>query len=357
MDMEASSAAPGPAWPISFEEVLAARARIRPHIPPTPLRRYAPLDEAVGQGIAVWVKHENHCPTNSFKARNALSAMAALSAQEGKRGVVAATRGNHGLGVAWAGSLLGIRATICVPHGNNPEKNAAMRGYGATLVEEGKDYDESLEVAQRLVQERGLTMLHSTNDPRVIAGAATLTLEMLEERPDLEAIVVSVGGGSQAVGAMTVLREVQPGTPVFAVQAEKASAQRDSWRAGHPVAGASADTFADGLATRSAYALTFPALRQGLADFVTATEGEIAEAVRILLATTHNLAEGAGAASLAGLLRLTPRLSGKKVGIVLSGGNIDTATLARVLRGELLSGRRGQPPPDFGRQIAWKGFE
>ena len=335
MCMEASSAAPVPAWPISFEEVLAARDRIRPHIPPTPLRRYAPLDEAVGHGIAVWVKHENHCPTNSFKARNALSAMAALSPQEGKRGVVAATRGNHGLGVAWAGSLLGIRATICVPRGNNPEKNAGMRGYGATLVEEGRDYDESLEVAQRLVRERGLTMLHSTNDPRVIAGAATLTLEMLEEKPDLEAIVISVGGGSQAVGALTVLREVKPGTPVFAVQAEKASAQRDSWRAGKPVAGASADTFADGLATRSVYALTFPALRQGLADFVTATEGEIAEAVRMLLATTHNLAEGAGAASLAGLLQLAPRLSGKEVGIVLSGGNIDTATLARVLRREI----------------------
>ncbi len=335
MRMEASSAAPGPAWPISFEEVLAARARIRPHIAPTPLRRYAPLDEAVGHGVAVWVKHENHCPTNSFKARNALSAMAALSAPEGKRGVVAATRGNHGLGVAWAGSLLGIRATICVPHGNNPEKNAGMRGYGATLVEEGRDYDESLEVAQRLVRERGLTMLHSTNDPRVIAGAATLTLEMLEEKPDLEAIVVSVGGGSQAVGALTVLREVNPGAPVFAVQAEKASAQRDSWRVGKPVAGASADTFADGLATRSAYALTFPALRQGLADFVTATEAEIAEAVRILLATTHNLAEGAGAASLAGLMQLAPKLSGKKVGIVLSGGNIDTATLTRVLRREI----------------------
>jgi threonine dehydratase len=335
MRMEASSAAPGPAWPISFEEVLAARVRIRPHIPPTPLRRYAPLDEAVGHGVAVWVKHENHCPTNSFKARNALSAMAALSAEERKRGVVAATRGNHGLGVAWAGSLLGIRATICVPHGNNPEKNAGMRGYGATLVEEGRDYDESLEVAQRLVRERGLTMLHSTNDPRVIAGAATLTLEMLEEKPDLEAMVVSVGGGSQAVGALTVLREIKPATPVFAVQAEKASAQRDSWRAGYPVAGASADTFADGLATRSAYALTFPALRHGLADFVTATEAEIAEAVRILLATTHNLAEGAGAASLAGLLHLAPRLSGKKVGIVLSGGNIDTGTLARVLRREI----------------------
>jgi len=333
--MEASAASVSSPWPISFGDVLAARERIRPHIPRTPLRRYAPLDLAVGEGIEVWVKHENHCPTNSFKARNALSAMTLLSPEERSRGVIAATRGNHGLGVAWAGSLLGIGATICIPKGNNPEKNAGMRGFGATLIEEGKDYDESLAVAERLVRERGATMLHSTNDPRVIAGAATLTLEMLEEKPDLEAIVVSVGGGSQAVGAMTVVRQAKPGTPVYAVQAERASAARDSWRAGHRVTTATADTFADGLATRSAYALTFPALREGLTDFVTVTEQEMAEAVRLLLSSTHNLAEGAGAASLAGLRKLAPALSGKKVGIVLSGGNIDSATLARVINDEI----------------------
>src|SRR5438034_6447144 len=225
------------AWPISFEEVLEARRRIRPHLPPTPLRRYAPLDEAVGDGIEVWVKHENHNPTNAFKARNALSAMSVLSDDEKRRGVVAATRGNHGLGVAWAGTLLGIASTICVPRGNNPEKNEAMRGYGATLVEEGKDYDESVAVASRLASERGLTTIHSTNNRQVIAGAATLTLEILEERQDLEALVVSVGGGSQAVGALTVAREVKPGLPVYAVQAQRASATHDSFRAGRPVPG------------------------------------------------------------------------------------------------------------------------
>src|SRR5262249_13005637 len=168
-----------------------------------------------------------------------------------------------------------------------------------------------------------------------IAGAATLTLEMIEEKPDLDAIVVSVGGGSQAVGAMTVLRHVKPATPVYAVQAERASAARDSWRAGHPIVTSRADTFADGLATRSAYALTFPALREGLADFLTVTEGEIADAVRLLLSTTHNLAEGAGAASLAGLRKLATKLAGRKIGIVLSGGNIDSATLARVINREI----------------------
>jgi threonine dehydratase len=322
-------------WPISFEDVLEARRRIRPHVPPTPLRRYAPLDEAVGGGITIWVKHENHNPTNAFKARNALSAMSVLSEEERRRGVVAATRGNHGLGVAWAATLLGIPATICVPLGNNPEKNEAMRGYGAALVEEGRDYDESVAVAARLAKERGLTTIHSTNNPHVIAGAATMTLEILEERPDLEALVVSVGGGSQAVGAITVARAVKPGLVVYAVQAERASATHDSWHAGRPVAGASADTFADGLATRNAYETTFPALQAGLAGFVLVSESEMAQAVRLLLATTHNLAEGAGAAGLAGLVKLRRELAGKKVGIILSGGNIDRETLRRVVSGEL----------------------
>jgi threonine dehydratase len=326
---------PGAAEPISFKDVLEARLRIRPHLPPTPLRRYAALDAAAGAGLAVWVKHENHNPTNSFKARNALSMMTALRDAERRRGVVAATRGNHGLGVAWAGSLLGVAVTICVPRGNNPEKNEGMRGLGATLVEEGKDYDESLDVARRFVSERGLAMVHSTNDPAVIAGAATLTLETLEERPCLDALVVSVGGGSQAVGAITVARAVRPGLPVYAVQAERASAAHDSWHAGRPISMTSADTFADGLATRNVYEMTFPALLSGLAGFVLVSESEMAESVRLLLRTTHNLAEGAGAAGLAGLFKLRGELSGKNVGIILSGGNIDRNTLGRVLSGDL----------------------
>jgi len=326
---------PGAAWPISFRDVLEARLRIRAHLPPTPLRRYAGLDAAAGSGIAVWVKHENHNPTNSFKARNALSMMAGLSEAERQQGVVAATRGNHGLGVAWAGSLLRVAVTICVPRGNNPEKNEGMRGLGATLVEEGKDYDESLEVARRLMSERGLRMVHSTNDPAVIAGAATVTLEILEERPSLDALVVSVGGGSQAVGAITVAQAVKPGMPVYAVQAERASAAHDSWHAGRPISKTSADTFADGLATRNVYGMTFPALRSGLAGFVLVSEAEMAESVRLLLRTTHNLAEGAGAAGLAGLLKLRTHLADKNVGIILSGGNMDRETLGRVLSGEL----------------------
>lgn len=322
-------------WPIAFERVLAARERLRPHLSPTPLRSYAPLDSAVGLGIRVWVKHENMNPTGAFKARNALSVLSTLSEAERTRGVVAATRGNHGLGLAWAGALFGAPVTVCVPRGNNPEKNDAMRGLGATLIEEGRDYDEAVQVVDRLVREQGLTLVHSTNHPEIVAGAATLTLEMLEERPEIEALVLAVGGGSQAVGGLTVVRAMRPSVAVYAVQAEGAAAIHDSWHAGRPLSKPSADTFADGLATRNAYPFTFGALRAGLAGFVAVSDAEIAEAIRILLRTTHNLAEGAGAAGLAGLIKLRQTLAGKTVGIVLSGANIDLPTLRKVVNGEI----------------------
>jgi len=323
------------AWPITIEDVRAARERIAAHLAPTPLRAYGTLDEAVGAGMRVLVKHENFLPTGAFKVRNAVSALTALDAAARARGVVAATRGNHGLGLAWASRELGTRATVCVPLGNNPEKNAAVRALGARLVEEGRDYDESVAAAERLVREEGLSMVHSTNDARVVAGAGTLTLEMLEEAPAIDALVFSVGGGSQAVGGLTVARALRPGLPVYAAQAAGASAIHDAWHLGRPVSHPSAETFADGLATRNTYPFTFGALREGLAGFVTVSDAQIAEAMRLILQTTHTLVEGAGAAGLAGLLALRETLAGRTVGIVLSGANVDLATLGRVVRREI----------------------
>jgi len=322
-------------WPITLEDAERAHGRLEPYLVPTPLRHYPELDAAVGGGVRVFVKHENHQPPNAFKARNALSALTALEPEQRARGVCAATRGNHGLGLAYAGRLLDAPVVVCVPRGNNPEKNAGMRALGAEVVEEGADYDASVEAAHRIARERGLTIVHSTNDRGVLAGAATLWLEVLEQSPDVDAAVVAVGGGSQAVGALVAFRALRPGAEVFAVQAAGAPAGYESWRAGRMMTTASADTFADGLATRSAYALTFPALRAGLADFVTVTDAEIAEAMRTLLRTTHNLVEGAGAVGLAGLGRLRDRLAGRTVAIVLSGGNVDRETLRRVVAGEL----------------------
>ena len=322
-------------WPITWDDVVAARRRIAPYLQPTPLRHYAPLDEAVGHGIRVLVKHENHLPTNAFKARNAVSFMTALEPAQKTRGVVAATRGNHGAGLAWAGAELGVPVVICVPHGNNPEKNAAMRGFGAELIEAGRDYDEAVEVAKRTVLDRGMMMAHSTNDATIIAGAGTLGAELCEQAPELDAIVVAVGGGSQAVGALTAARALRPNVRVYGVQAAEASAIHDSWHEKTRLTRDTANTFADGLATRATYDLTWPALRDGLAGFVKVPESTIAEAIRVLLRTTHNLAEGAGAAGLAGLFALREELAGKTVAIVLSGSNIDEPTLRRVLTGDL----------------------
>jgi len=322
-------------WPISIDDVYAARDRIAPHFSPSPVRRYPTLDAAVGRDIAVFVKHENFNPTNAFKVRNGLSFMSALPAEKRKRGVVGATRGNHGLGLAYAGLIFDVKTTLCVPLGNNPDKNAGMRAYGARVIEEGKDYEESALVAERIVRDDGATLAHSTNDRHIIAGAATMSLEMIQQAPDLDAVVLSLGGGSQAVGALTVARALKPQLSVYAVQAERAAAAHDAWHTGTVRVLESADTFADGLATRSTYEMTFATLQEGLADFVTVSEAEIASALRLLLETTHSLVEGAGAAGLAGLLKLRDAVAGKRVGIVLSGANIDRATLRRVIDGEI----------------------
>jgi threonine dehydratase len=322
-------------WPIDLDMIESARDRLRPFVPISPLRSYAVLDHEIGGGIRVSVKHENFNPTGSFKVRNGFSLMTALSDEERQRGVVAATRGNHGLGLAYAGKTFGVPVTICVPLGNNPDKNAGIRALGARLIEEGLDYDESMAAADRVVRDEGAVLAHSTNNPYIIAGAGTLSLEIVEQEPALDALVLSVGGGSQAVGAMTVMRAMRPHVRVYAVQAAGAPASFESWRAGEPRVTASADTFADGLATRSSYALTLPALREGLADFITVTDAEIAHAVRLVLRTTHSLVEGAGATGLAGLIALRDRLAGQRVGVVLSGGNIDASTLRRVINEEI----------------------
>jgi len=315
-------------WPIAFDDVLAARERLRPHLPPTPLRPYPELDAVTG--CRVLVKHEEKNPTGSFKARNGLSVVTALDADERRRGVVAATRGNHGLGLAWAGARLGVPVTICVPVGNSPLKNERIRALGARLIEEGADYDASVAVMERITRDEGLRRVHSTNDPLVIAGAATLTLEACEQAEAFDAMVVAVGGGSQAVGALTVLRHLRPAADVFGVQAEGASAIHDWWHTGRPLERPSADTFADGLATRKTYALTFPALQEGLADFVAVPDRAIAEALLLLRRITGTTPEGAGAAGLAGLLGLRDRFRGRTVVVVISGANIDPDILARL---------------------------
>ncbi len=321
--------------PISLADVREAERRIRPFLRRTPLSDYPLLDETVGSGIRVLVKHENHNPTGSFKVRNGLAAITALGPDARLRGVVTGSRGNHGQGLAYAGRRLGVPVVVCVPQENNPEKNAAMRALGAELVVGGNDYDEAVARAEALAATRELTLIHSTNNRNVLAGAGTIALEITAEVEQLDAIVLAIGGGSQAVGAIVVLRALCPQAKVYGVQAAGACTLHDAWHAGRALTTGIASTFADGIATREVYPLTFGALREGLAGFVTVSDADIAEALRALLRTTHNLAEGAGAAGLAGLTKLRDALAGQTVAIVLSGSNIDEATLRSVLERRL----------------------
>lgn len=319
--------------PISFADILAAHERLAPYLSPTPLREYPLLNDLVGHGIRVWVKHENHQPAQSFKIRNGLSSITALTPEERSRGVIGASTGNHGQGVAYAGQLLGVHVAIGVPLGNNPEKNAAIRALGAELIEYGATYDETVVECDRIRAERGMTLVHSTNHKEVIAGAGTMTLEILEQQPGLDAIVMALGGGSQTVGALTVAAAKKPSLRIYAAGAQGAPAQYESWKRGQRLTGLPVRTFAEGVATGSAYEMTFDALRAGLAGFVQVSDDELYQAIRDLLRITHNLAEGAGAAGLAGLRKLAPELAGQRVGIVITGGNLSAASLAKAVAG------------------------
>ncbi len=325
---------PSIAWPITYANVLQSRERLSPYLTATPLRTYPLVDELVGRGTSLHIKHENHQPTGSFKVRNGLSFVTGLSAEERQRGIVAASTGNHGQGIAYAAARLGVRATVCVPVGNNPEKSAAMRGWNATVIEEGRDYDESVEVMLRLAEREGRVVAHSTNDLRIVAGAATMTQEMLEQSGGLDAMVIAIGGGSQAVGALTVARELAPAVKIYGAQAAGAAAIHDSWHAKRPIRIARADTFAEGVATRQPYAVTYATLLAGLTGFVTVTDDEIADAIRVILRLTHNVVEGAGALGFAAALALRSELAGQRVGVIFSGGNIDSRVLRKILNNE-----------------------
>ncbi|MBI1810312.1 MAG: threonine/serine dehydratase [Gemmatimonadetes bacterium] len=313
--------------PITFDDVLAARDRLAAHLTPTPLRQYPLLDALVGHGIEVWVKNENHQPTQSFKIRNGLNSILALSPEQAARGVIGASTGNHGQGVAYAARLLGVPAAICVPVGNNPEKNAAIRAMGAELIEVGARYDETMAACQRICAERGMTLVHSTNNRDVIAGAGTMTLEMLEQQPALDAVLIALGGGSQAVGALTVAAARKPSLRVYAVGSEGAPAQYESWRRGERLSGLPVETMAEGIATGAAYAMTFDALKAGLAGFFQVSDAALYEGIRDLIRLTHNIAEGAGAAGLAALKAHAAEFAGQRVAIVLCGGNLSEAGL------------------------------
>ena len=312
----------------TFTDVLAARRRIRPYLAPTPLHRYPALDELVG--TQTWVKHENHQPICAFKVRGGINLVSQLTVDERRRGVITASTGNHGQSVAYAARLFDVRAIICVPEGANPVKLASIRGLGAEIVVHGADFDDAREHAASLAQHHGHRYIHSGNEPLLIAGVATQALEILEEQPDIETIIVPVGGGSGAAGTCIAAKAISPNITVIGVQSEQAPAAYRSWSARRLVEDRMG-TIAEGLATRTAFELPQRILWDMLDDFLLVPDSEIRKAVRLMIETTRNLTEPAGAAALAAALRLRDRLAGKRVALILSGGNITVAQLRDLL--------------------------
>ena len=313
--------------PPTFQDILAARARVYAHMRPSPLLRHPLLDEWIGR--PTWIKHENHNPTGSFKVRGGLNLIAQLSEEEKKRGVISASTGNHGQSVALACQLHGVRCRVVVPVGNNPDKTAAMRALGAEVVEYGRDYDEAREYVEELAPREGWRYVHSANEPHLIAGVATYAVEVFDECPDADYIFVPVGGGSGASGCSIVRDGVGSRARVIGVQAVRADAFARSWRGPSRVDGQSG-TFAEGIATRTTFDLTFSVLKTGLDDVVTLEESELEEGLSAALRCTHNLAEGAGAASLAAA-RKADIPADARVVCVMTGGNADARTLRRAL--------------------------
>jgi threonine dehydratase len=323
MDVQTSLTAP------TLNDVYIARERIAPHLSRTPLLRHPLLDEATG--LSIWVKHENHNPTCAFKVRGGVNLIASLALDERKQGIVTASTGNHGQSIALACRLHGVACTVFVPEGNNPEKNAAMRAYGATLDEGGRDFDEARERCEERARTTGARYVHSANEPELIAGVGTYALELFEELPNVDVIFVPIGGGSGACGLITVRNALGSRARIIGVGAKNADAIYRSWKGPERVVGAAADTFAEGIATRVTFDLPFGIYRQYLDDFMLLSEDELAEGVRLALRSTHNLAEGAGSAALMAAYLRRADLVGSRVACIMSGGNIDRAKLQMVL--------------------------
>jgi threonine dehydratase len=315
----------------TLTELEAVLPVVRAAVPATP--QYAwPLLKA-RTGVEVVVKHENHTPVGAFKVRGGVVYFDRLKRERPHvNGVVTATRGNHGQSIAFAGARAGIPVTIIVPHGNSIEKNAAMRAFGAELIEHGRDFDEAKEYAKRFAGAQGYEFAPSFNRDLVM-GVASASYELFTAAPDLDTVYVPIGLGSNICGAIGIRDALGLKSKIVGVVSDRANAYRLSFDAGHPVPTNSAQTFADGLAVRVPDPDALDAIRRGAERIVEVSDEEIAEAIRIYVSDTHTLAEGAGAAPLAALMKERERLQGRRAAVILTGQNIDRPWLAAVLNG------------------------
>jgi threonine dehydratase len=317
-------------WPIpTLADVFKARRRIAPFLSVTPSLEPAGL--ALALGCRVVIKCENLSPTGAFKVRGGVNLLASLEPAERARGVVAASTGNHGQSVAYAARLFGCKATIFMPEGANRLKVEATVAMGAEVIQIGRDFDAARLAAEEHAARFGLRYIHSANEPLLVAGVGTATLELLEAAPDLDVIFVPVGGGSGALGAGTVARAVNPSIRVVGVQAQGAPAVYHSWREGRRVVTENVDTFAEGLATREPFDMPLALLPRMVDEIMLVSDDEIVAAIRLLIETARLIVEGAGAAPLAAAIKRRDELAGKTVGLIASGGNITNDQLSRIM--------------------------
>lgn len=315
-----------------LESLEVAAARVHAAMLPTAQHHWPLLSERVG--AEVWVKHENHTPIGAFKIRGGVNYVHALREREpGVEGVVAASTGNHGQSVVFAATRAGLTATIVVPEGNNPEKNAAMRALGAELIEHGRDFNVAFDRAREIAGERGLHRFESYHAD-LVRGVASYALELFRGAPPLDTVYVPIGMGSGCNGVVAARDALGLPTRVVGVVAERAPAYLHSFERGQPVSTNTCDTFAEGLACRIPHPEALAMILRGVDRVVAVSEDEIAEAMRTMFSATHNVAEGAGASALAALDKERSRAAGQRVGVVLSGANIDRERYVRVLAGE-----------------------
>jgi threonine dehydratase len=313
----------------TFKDILEARSIIQNYLPRTPLYSYPQVNQLLD--AKVYIKHENHMPTGAFKTRGGINLISHLNREQKERGVVTASTGNHALSIVYACNLFSVPVTIIMPEKSNPTKVKAIRSLGANIVFFGRIFDESKDYAEKLAGERQSRFIHPANEPYLIAGVGTYALEIFEDIPSLDVLIVPVGGGSGASGCCLVKETVNPRCKVIAVQAEMAPAAYLSWKSGKIVKD-KMETAAEGLATEIGYELTQEILRDYLSDFILVSEEEMVQAILLTMELIRNMAEEAGASPLAAALKIKEKLKGKRVALVLTGGNISMPRLKQILR-------------------------
>ena len=320
----------------TIRDVYRARKTIAPYFQRTPLHYSMGLSELLD--AEVYLKHEEHLPLGAFKSRGGINLLSSLSDDEKRRGLITSSTGNHGQSIASAGREFGVQVLIGLPENANPVKVAAMRSLGAELIFHGENFDDARDYCERLAREEGYRYIHAVNEPALIAGVGTASLEIIEDLPDIEVMMLPLGGGSGIAGACIVAKSIAPSIQVYAVQSEAAPAAYLSWKKGELVE-APTDTFAEGVATKAGYELPQRIMADLLDDFLLVNDDDIRRAIGLLVEKAHTLAEPAGATAVAGAVKHADRLKGKKVSITVSGANITAERLAESLFTYMQDGR------------------